>query len=755
MGARIGGWVAFVLAAPACTRVVALPIDAGSARAILLAVESAGGAVEVRAYGAAPAAVPVSLGPHDHLNALFYDATLDELQITRDPRGLVTPASKETPGARPLPKADQVLEAELEGDRRRWIEVAAARPAIERFLLPPLDPAVCANGGGCLDAGRCREPCFGSPSEEPVPASPSMPVEARLPSLVPGGGCAQRRRAITDDGVARCALEDVATSTCGADLGPVCDDANDWAPDVRAPNGRILYVRAGAGGGSGTRNDPFGAIAGAIASARAGDVVAIAKGAYDEDLTFRTGVGLWGACPKETVLTRPQAIAGGVVELRALAIRSTTSSPSLLVSSSSVTLAGVSLERSSSSGLYVSGGSHVAAAELSACRNHASGVIVTEGSTVVLRDALVHFNGDQGVWADRGARVSIEDSIVRSSPDARSNAGVVAEHGSSVEIQRTSIEGSANFGVYLEGARAALTDVWIHDSGIRSARSGVGIKASAGRLDGARIAVDRTGRRAIELTEATTSSISDLAIRDSGGEGFSIGSSPSSVERMLVRGSHDVALEFGTPTDECSKSLGRTDIDLRDITVEDIQPSMGNEGGLGFYVVCDTHLRIARVKISNVHDQAFDVDREGSDGPVVDLEDITVEDVGRGAIDTDAIHLGAGRSQVRRALAARAASGAGLGVLKTATVSASDVELRDNVDGLQKLDPLASLVVRRFRISGNRGHGVLLVGGMLDLHEGVVEMNNVGAESLDSSYDLTRLLDRVVYRHNVVDVASK
>ncbi len=67
----------------------------------------------------------------------------------------------------------------------------------------------------------------------------------------------------------------------------------------------------------------------------------------------------------------------------------------------------------------------------------------------------------------------------------------------------------------------------------------------------------------------------------------------------------------------------------------------------------------------------------------------------------------------------------------------------------------ASITATRFRIADNLQCGVQLVtGGTIDLHDGIIEGNLVGANVQDAEFDLGRLQDRVIFRDNVRDLDS-
>ncbi|MCZ7680944.1 MAG: hypothetical protein M5U28_20035 [Sandaracinaceae bacterium] len=93
-------------------------------------------------------------------------------------------------------------------------------------------------------------------------------------------------------------------------VGSACP-AGEW-PEGLPDDGSVLFVRAGAVGGDGTRDAPLGTVTDAAARAGDGSIIALAKGLHTYPAVVRRPVELRGACAAETQLTSPE----GIVALR-------------------------------------------------------------------------------------------------------------------------------------------------------------------------------------------------------------------------------------------------------------------------------------------------------------------------------------------------------------------------------------------------------------------------------------------------------
>ncbi len=98
----------------------------------------------------------------------------------------------------------------------------------------------------------------------------------------------------------RTALQSAGDLSCRP-IGQACLPGDEFPAAL--PSGRaLIFVRAGALAGDGSRARPYATIGEAIAQAGADAVIVAGKGDYDEALTLRGNVDLLGACPAETRL---------------------------------------------------------------------------------------------------------------------------------------------------------------------------------------------------------------------------------------------------------------------------------------------------------------------------------------------------------------------------------------------------------------------------------------------------------------------
>lgn len=196
------------------------------------------------------------------------------------------------------------------------------------FLLPAHDWTQILTRGQCSDGNELLSTVCGSTVSVEV-APPALP---RIAAACPRGWSAvpealDRGPSLVPVTVVRCeppprlscgrtALQSAGDVGCRP-IGQACSAGDDFPAEL--PSGRpLLYVRAGAVAGNGSRAQPYGSIAEALAAAGADAVIAVGKGRYDEALTVSGSVDLLGACAAETELRGPLRLVnhhGGVSNL--------------------------------------------------------------------------------------------------------------------------------------------------------------------------------------------------------------------------------------------------------------------------------------------------------------------------------------------------------------------------------------------------------------------------------------------------------
>ena len=207
-------------------------------------------------------------------------------------------------------------------------------------------------------------------------------------------------------------------------VGSPCPEG-DWAEAL--PEGSsVVYVRPGAQGGSGSRDEPFGTIVEALAAAEPAAVIALAKGTYDEAVVVESPVTLWGACVRETIVgsSTPDETA-----------------PTLRLGAGAVAVGNLTVagERT---GIEVTRDDGVVQIESVQVRDvSGSGIVVRELSSLEARDLVVR----------DVAAVSEDDGAV------------VVRPGASAELDRAMLERDAWAGLVVEGGRLGARDLGVVD----------------------------------------------------------------------------------------------------------------------------------------------------------------------------------------------------------------------------------------------------------------------------------------------------
>jgi len=256
--ARVGGLLAACLAT-GCIDGVALPPPFEGPVGTLVLVAGADGDDPVMYVQKGSDLAAALAWPRGEVLAMGFEAAPDGLQI---PPGLLHP---DAGGPRPFPTPDQVSRGGIEGGMWRWAPGALPDGLLERFQLPEWDANECVEAGGCLS---------GPPSA--VVCTPTCEIEAVVPPALPTPTCP-------------------ATWSPGADglcrpvpppMGPCPDGerfqraAQACLPIVECPAERFfvpadleapVYVWAGAVGGDGAEEAPYGTLE--EAWARGGDIV--------------------------------------------------------------------------------------------------------------------------------------------------------------------------------------------------------------------------------------------------------------------------------------------------------------------------------------------------------------------------------------------------------------------------------------------------------------------------------------------------
>ncbi len=366
-------------------------------------------------------------------------------------------------------------------------------------------------------------------------------------------------------------------------LGTPCP-AGDF-PEGLPAGATVHHVSASAAaGGDGSAGAPFATIGAAMSVARTDDVIAIAKGRYDEIVVARAGVTLWGACPAETVLT--------------------SSSPHR------------------DDGVIVLGGNGIVVRNLSIRDGARSGISTgSSNAGAMIEDVVIDGAASWGVYQDAGA-LSLDGVALR-------NTGVaaLAVVGGEMDAGRLEILASGELSVYAEGTSATAR---VSDATIRETRPDAGgdfgwalLAQGGATIEATRVAIvdnhdaavsaGPTGR--IVLHDALVARTATRMFDDAWGRGISAQNGAVEVERVSVLDSHVEAIHLDQPDSDSS---------LRDVFVARILPRMDGRGARGLALSNGATAIVERIAIVDGAETGVFVHGEGTE---LTISDVTVRDI--------------------------------------------------------------------------------------------------------------------------------
>jgi len=406
---------------------------------------------------------------------------------------------------------------------------------------------------------------------EPLPpAAPAAPV-------VP---CPDGWRSQADDacdpwpasGPETCGLDEAhfPGETSCARIGPPCP-AGDWAEGL-PDDSSVVFVKPEAGvGGDGSREAPYDTIMRAVARARDGDVIALAKGTYHEALQIDREVTLWGACVAETILAPPSPHTNPTVALldRASGLRN----------------------------LSIAGSDRPGLAVLSSAR-------AVEIEAVAIRDVNLY-----GLAVVTGGQVHATDVLVRGvrSGDPYAASALRVEDGSQAEITRASFEASATTGVRVlgTGSSLVLSDVAIRDtfSDLLSSPGSAIELSEGGRIELQRAALDHNEACGIDIRHESTLVAQDLVVAGTRANA----ADPQEGGGLRAREGAQVEIARASFTDNESYGIGATGagtlVDLSDTFVRGtIEREDDDRGGFGIVVIDGAELVVTRGVVEQNHE---------------------------------------------------------------------------------------------------------------------------------------------------------
>jgi len=567
---------------------------------------------------------------------------------------------------------------------------------------------------------------------------------------------------------------------------PACVALGSACPSGEFPEGlptdvTVLYVSASASaGGDGSAVSPFDTIGGAMAEARTDTVIAVGKGVYDETVTLRAGVTLFGACVAETTLTssasNPTAgvvtIAGSGVEIRNLRIADAARAGITSTGrGSTATIRDLIVEDVAGFGLDLGEGAFTL--RRVAIRRTANPGLATVNGEVEAQWLEVTGAGALGVLAEGSAAViRLSDTVIRAGrADGAGNFGngVLANDGATVEGVRVAVLEMRETAVTVgTGARLILRDSLVARvlGRVRDDLRGRGVATRGGGVvDVERTTVRNSRLEAVSLLQSEVPHrLADVVIAQTGptGNGFG-GRGIAAHEGAIVEGVR-VHIVDGFELGVFVFGAG-TEVSLSDLVVRDIEAKASDdESGRGLNVDEGAVLTLDRALVERVRDIGVLVAR----GSQITATDLVIRDVqsraNDGSFGRGVEVAGGSTGRFDRVLIERVRE-AGVIALTEGDVALTDVVVdtvmaRDCIDagcfdgvatyGMALVTAGAGrLRAERFAVTDPFLCGALIAtGGESDLSQGAIRGAEVGVCVQVDGYDLERLTDRVAFSDN-------
>jgi hypothetical protein len=488
------------------------------------------------------------------------------------------------------------------------------------------------------------------------------------------------------DDAPTCAPEEAAIPGQGCvRIGSECP-ADGWPADL--PASGVIYVRAGATGGDGTRALPFGTLAEGLEAGRGRDViVALAAGEYEGGVEMRTGE-IRGACASGTIVRdlRTEPMTAGIfvwtagARLRDLTViggRHGVWLPQRATATAiGVRLVGEvdGLRLDSDASFEGENVEVIGALGAIAPSPTATAIATYPRSSLVLRGASVRGGPSASIasffTADAlaSAVIELEDVSLQGS----TGDGIAGGFGT-IALRGVVIDGGRRGLGVPPGGTADVEDVLVRDlSGVGD--DVLGIRAD-GTLRGARVRVARIAGGGLHAQDALGAvELTDVVVEDAAG-----GASVS------VAGGASMHLEGLVVLRAGASGVSLTGLDTT-ATIHDAWvagTTLTPTGGEGFGVVDGATLTLER---ADARDVARAVLFAAGRGARIDASDVTAEGAGYGAYAQCAASAGVtcvagdGASLSLRRARLRALRGLGVGAVG-ATLALEDVAIEDVSQG--------------------------------------------------------------------------
>lgn len=611
----------------------------------------------------------------------------------------------------------------------------------------------------------------------------AAPAPAELPVF---GPCLEGWRAFDAEGIEACdPWPETGRAACPvglahfpgtpgcATVGPTCP-ADGFPTDL--PAGPVLYVEAGAASGTGSRADPYGTITEALDVAAGGDVVAVAVGEYLERITLPLDVTVVGACASGVQISGADA-GGAATAIRRVTLGGGAGSGLRAGAGTGVTVEDLVIHRASSGGLVARGGAItgqrvVVTDTVATMPANGCGVGVYDGGEVTL-DALVigRARADAIYVSGAGSTAILGGASifdVRPDEDGDAGRGVFTRGAGSTVLRGVVIEGARAVAILGTGrATISLTDVVVRDTGPRMSDSTFGRALSA--LGGTTVSATRffaennhdvgvfsedDGSR-VRLSHVLVRDMRSEAVDGSGGRCVVVQDEGAmSIDHGLFSRCRDI----GVLVHGAGAVVESSDITVRDTLDQEVEPAGGWGGGAqyGGSLILNRAL-IEGCSEIGLYAHGMDSVLKGDDIAIRDTASDTSEGIrGRGV----SIQEGA-LGTFDRLLVEASREGGVMAMGAGTRIVANDLTVRDtssaacvadgcdsNAASLSSYDG-AEFEAARFHLEGAEICGLWLdQGAGLDLRQGVIRGNPIGACIIDEAFDIGRISDDVRYEEN-------
>lgn len=406
------------------------------------------------------------------------------------------------------------------------------------------------------------------------------------------------------------------------------------------------------------------------------------------------------------------------------------------------------------------------------------GLNLQDGVEAIVNRGLFERNRDTAIFlSSDGTAATLTDVTVRETANdglGEGGRGLNVQTGAHVEVERGTFEESGELGIFAggDGTELALTDIVIRETlGCRNGEGGRGMNVETGAL----VAVTRAlleNNREVGIwvgDEGTELTLEDVVVSDTQrnglgeiGTGMEVKDGASAdVTRAIFEGNHGAgiyAVDDGTM------------LTLDDVIIRDTQLDENGYLGRGIEAQGGANLWISRAILERNHTAGIAIFHEGT---TLTLRSVVVRgtlcdasgEYGEGL----AVLLGAAVESTRTAFEGN----------RTASVYANNEGTTLIMNHVSVVETLERECVHSTCPSRGAGHGVVArdnahidltsfeilrsalcgvqvaFGGSLDLHDGVVADNLIGANVQTEEFDWDRLLDTVVFSDNERDFDSE